>query len=154
MIHRAKYSGRPKLARQLGRRFAAQLADEGFFDGMDMMVPVPMHWLKLIRRGYNQSEEICRGVSEVVGLPVVRLLEATRGHRTQTMLGGLGRWENLRDVYRVCDGKVDDLSGKHLLLVDDVLTTGATLLSCRQAIEVACRDVKVSVLTLGVTRLS
>ncbi len=153
MIHRAKYSGRPKLARQLGRKFAVQLAENGFFEGIDFVVPVPMHWVKLIRRGYNQSEEICRGVSDVTGKPLVRMLEATRGHRTQTALGGVGRWQNLRDVYQVKRERVHDLSGKHILLVDDVLTTGATLLSCRQAIAKSCPEAKVSVLVLGVTRL-
>lgn len=153
LIHRAKYSGRPKLARQLALRFAHGLAEEGFFEGVDFAVPVPMHWMKLIRRGYNQSEEICHGVSAATGLPTERLLVATRGHRSQTALGGLGRWLNLQDVYRVRDGAVD-FGGKHLLLVDDVLTTGATLLSCRKAIYEAFPNAKVSVLVLGVTRLS
>ena len=134
LIHRAKYSGRPKLARQLAWRFAHGLAEEGFFEGVDFAVPVPMHWMKLI-------------------LPTERLLVATRGHRSQTALGGLGRWLNLQDVYRVRDGAVD-FGGKHLLLVDDVLTTGATLLSCRKAIYEAFPNAKVSVLVLGVTRLS
>lgn len=153
LIHRAKYSGRPKLARQLARRFSHQLMGEGFFDGIDCVVPVPMHWVKHIRRGYNQSEYICRGINDVAGVPLDNILEAARPHRTQTALGGLGRSQNLHDVYRVrrC---ASDLTGKHLLLVDDVVTTGATLLACRKAIYDVCPDAVVSVLVLGVTRLS
>lgn len=153
LIHTAKYGGRPKLARKLGRSFALRLADDGFFDGMDMVVPVPMHWTKLIRRGYNQSEEICRGVSDAAGIPVVKLLEAVKPHRTQTALGSHGRWLNLHDVYRVGRSGAE-LDVKHLLLVDDVLTTGATLLSCRRAIHDVCPGAVVSVLVLGVTRLA
>ena len=78
LIHSAKYSGRPKAGRMLASQFSASLRKEGFFDGIDAVVPVPMHWIKKIRRGYNQSEYVGKGISDVTSLPVVELLRAAR----------------------------------------------------------------------------
>ncbi len=80
IIHRAKYGGRPELIEKMARRYARELADAGFFDGIDAIVPVPLHWLKLWRRGYNQSRYIADGIRSVVPLPVVDNLVASRGH--------------------------------------------------------------------------
>ena len=153
LIHSAKYSGRPKLARMLASQFSASLRKEGFFDGIDAVVPVPMHWIKKIRRGYNQSEYVGKGISDVTSLPVVELLRAAKAHRTQTALGGQARWRNLQDVYKTVEGDVGT-GYRHVLVVDDVVTTGATLLSCCKALHDKWPDMRISVLVLGVTRLS
>ena len=152
LIHRAKYQGRPAIVRKLAARFARELRPTGFFDGIDLILPVPMHRLKLIRRGYNQCDYIAHGLSEVSGVKIGDNLVATKKHATQTMRGSYLRWLNAGDVYGVKNGA--ELAGKHLLVVDDVLTTGSTMLACCGAIHAAAPSCRVSVLTLGVTHLS
>ena len=128
IIHRAKYGGRPELIEKMARRYARELADTGFFDGIDAIAPVPLHRLKQWRRGYNQSRYIAAGICSIVPLPVVDNLEASRGHASQTSSGVFARWLNAGNVYDV--RRPRELDGLHLLVVDDVITTGATLLAC------------------------
>lgn len=151
MIQRAKYNSRPKLARRLGAMFAAELLPDGFFDGIDMVVPVPMHRFKQMRRGYNQAREVARGIAESTGIELCEALTATRGHSTQTRRNAFDRWLNTRGIYAVDHNA--PLTGKHLLLVDDVLTTGATLTACAEAIHQAEPTATISVLTIGMTHL-
>ena len=94
-----------------------------------------------------------KGISDVTSLPVVELLRAAKAHRTQTALGGQARWRNLQDVYKTVEGDVGT-GYRHVLVVDDVVTTGATLLSCCKALHDKWPDMRISVLVLGVTRLS
>lgn len=150
LIRSAKYGDRPWVARYLGARFAAELAGDVFFEGIDVMVPVPLHWRRRMSRGFNQSEEIALGVSSVSGIGVSDALRAVRAHRSQTGFSGAERMENVRGVFGVRDGS--ELEGRHILMVDDVVTTGATLESALGSVLAACRPSAVSVLTLGVTR--
>ncbi|MBQ9077749.1 MAG: ComF family protein [Muribaculaceae bacterium] len=151
LIHRAKYNGRPVIAERLGERYAREISGDGFFDGVDVIIPVPLHRLRLLRRGYNQSEAIARGVSKVTGLPVGNNLVARRGHSSQTRKNSYERWINAQNIYEVIDP--GSLQGMHILVVDDVVTTGATLLACCEAIHDAQPSARISVLTLGVTHL-
>lgn len=152
MIQRAKYNSRPALARRLGAMYAREIAPDGFFDGIDMIVPVPLHRFKHLIRGYNQSEEIARGISSVTGIPVESTLLKARRHSTQTRRNAYDRWLNTRHIFSVTDTPLS--SGSHLLIVDDVLTTGATMLGCMEAIHAADTSVKISILTLGLTHYS
>lgn len=152
IIHRAKYQHRPVILRKMARIYSATLKESLFFDGMDAIVPVPLHVLKLIKRGYNQSEYIARGISDVTGLPVLNSLKARRSHSSQTTKGSFSRWINALNVYAVKNA--DSLSGKHVLVVDDVITTGATVLSCVKVMKDAVPDIKVSVLSLGLAHLA
>lgn len=152
IIHRAKYRQRPVILRKVARIYAATLAESAFFDGIDAVVPVPLHVFKLIRRGYNQSEYIARGISDMTGIPVLDGLKAFRSHSSQTTKSSFTRWVNAMNVYAV--RKPERLAGKRVLVVDDVITTGATILSCVRAIEQAVPDVKVSVLSLGLAHLA
>ncbi len=151
LIHRAKYRGRPVIAELLGARYAREIAGDGFFDGIDMIIPVPLHRFKLIRRGYNQSEAIAQGISRVTGLPIGDNLVAVKGHSSQTRKNSYDRWLNAQDIYTV--SRYEELNGKHLLIVDDVVTTGATLLACCEAVRKAQPSARISVLALGVTHL-
>lgn len=151
LIHKAKYDSQPRLGRALARRMAAELQPRGFFDGIDAITPVPLHPSKLASRGYNQSLHIARGVADIAGLPVEQLLAARR-HGTQTRLGSLGRWRNTAGVY-VADCQPRALAGRHILIVDDILTTGSTILHCAEALAALTPDVRASFLTLGVTAL-
>ena len=150
LIHAAKYYGRPSVARYLAREFASSLLPAGFFDGITVIVPVPVHFGKRLRRGFNQTEYIARGIADVTALPVsLRLLSMTRGHSTQTHKSVFQRWLNTIDVYTADPDAVSP--GSHILLVDDVMTTGATMLSCAGAVLRACPSVRISVLTLALT---
>ena len=101
LIHQAKYSSRPVVARKIARRFARELSLDGFFDGIDMIVPVPLHRWKLMRRGYNQSDYIARGIADVTGIEVSHSLVASRGHATQTARNSYQRWVNAGSVYEL-----------------------------------------------------
>ncbi len=151
LIHQAKYSHRPVVAQKLASRFAREIKASGFFDGINVILPVPLHRVKLIKRGYNQSRYIAAGISKETGIEVADNLVATRGHSTQTVKGSFQRWINAQGIYDV--ENPDELEGKHVLVVDDVITSGATMLACCEALHEACPSVCISVLALAVTHL-
>lgn len=150
LIHKAKYNSRPRIATMLGLEYTYEIRQSGFFNGIDLMIPVPLHWWKQIKRGYNQSEAIAFGISKGTGIPIGNNLVARRGHSSQTAKGAYGRWKNTEDVFEVINA--EELIGKHVLVVDDVITTGATLLRCCEAIHKASPTTRVSVLTLAAAR--
>ena len=98
LIHAAKYEGRPSIGRLLAKDHARITAPTGFFDGIDLIVPVPLDRLKLIRRGYNQSHHIALGISDITGIPVGSLLRARR-HPSQTSKNAAGRLDNARGTF-------------------------------------------------------
>lgn len=151
LIHAAKYNGRPNVARYLAREYAGEIKDDGFFSGIDLILPVPLHCFKLWKRGYNQTEYLARGLKDATGIAIGSNLVATRGHSTQTRKGSYMRWLNTRNIYDVVHP--DELEGKHILVVDDVITTGATLLACCEAIHRSAPTATISVLTLAVSHL-
>lgn len=151
LIHDTKYRGRPKVGRALAAHHAVELSQSGFFNGIDVIVPVPLHFFKRLHRGYNQAEEIAVGLGSVTGLPIVDALSASF-HTTQTRKTAHERLVNARNVYRVKKGQVID--NRHILLVDDVITTGATLLSCIEAIKRTHPATRVSVYSLAITQLA
>lgn len=150
LIHDTKYRGRPIVGKTLAADHASQLLAVGFFDGIEAIVPVPLHFLKRLRRGYNQAEEIACGISDVTGLPILDVLSASF-HRTQTRKNAHERIVNTRNVYHLAEPT--EIEGKHILLVDDVITTGATLLSCIEEIKRLSPTTRVSVYSLAITRL-
>ncbi|MBD5223376.1 MAG: ComF family protein [Bacteroidales bacterium] len=148
LIHDFKYHNFPGLAREFGRFVGQEIAITPFFDGVDIIVPVPLHWKRILKRGYNQSLEIAKGLSEATGLPVVQSLKAVQNHRTQTSMSRSSRIDNIEGVFSVGGS---DLSGKGVLIVDDVCTTGATLAEAAITITRKYPSCKVSLLTIGVT---
>jgi ComF family protein len=150
LIHTAKYRNRPIIAEKLARQYASILLNDNFFDDIDVIIPVPMYRLKRLWRGYNQAESIARGISEVTGIPVSDNLVATR-HGTQTRRGQYDRWINAMNTYHV--EHAEELDGLNILIVDDVITTGATMLACCEAINRACSGVTLNIVSLGVTHL-
>ncbi len=152
IITAAKYDGRRSLARMNGQLFARELAATGFFDDIDCLQPVPLSTIKRWRRGYNQSRLIAEGIAKETGLPVVNLLKA-RHHSTQTRKNIFTRWLNTRNVYSATRAACRLAPPpRHILLVDDVLTTGATLIACARALHRALPEATISVITLAATR--
>lgn len=150
LIHHMKYNGMPSMGRDLMREYAATLSTSGFFDGIDAITAVPLSLTKLIKRGYNQSFRLAQGVRDVTALPIIDALRAGY-HRSQTRLGADDRLKNARNIY---SAKLENLRGvRHLLVIDDIVTTGATLCSCLEAIHKVAPSVELSVLALASTRL-
>ncbi|MCM1293719.1 MAG: ComF family protein [Bacteroides sp.] len=149
LILSAKYRNRPIIARQLAARFATEIKDSGFFDDIDIILPVPMHYIKKRKRGFNQTEIIADGLKEITAIEIGTNLTATRGHDTQTRKSAVERWKNARDIYDV--DAPESLNGKHILVVDDVMTTGATISACCEALQNRCQNIRISVLTLAAT---
>lgn len=152
LIHDSKYRNRPSVGRYMASIHAKELNRNGFFDDIDFIVPVPLHRLKRITRGYNQSEEIAKGISSVTTIPVENVLTASY-HSTQTRKDANQRLKNVMNVYKVDDDMIEILENRHVLLLDDVITTGATLLSCMQAIKNVSPTTKISIYSLGLTKL-
>ncbi len=151
LIHEAKYRGMYSIVKSLAEAYAQELAGAGFFDGIDIIEPVPMHWLKRAMRGYNQSEEIARGLERVTGIVTGDHLKMARWHATQTRRGAYARYQSTRRLFEVVRG--EELDGLHVLLVDDVVTSGATLLACCEELRAIVPTVRISVLTLAATRM-
>jgi len=152
VIQHSKYNNRPDIDHDLAMQFAAELRGEHFFDGIDLILPVPMHIVKKLRRGFNQAEEIANGISRVTAIPVADNLIATRSHKTQTRKSASERLANASGLYAVV--APEELEGKHVVLVDDVITTGATILACCDALRGAVGNLKISVCTLAATRMA
>lgn len=149
LLHRLKYEGRKDLGLIMGRFMGADLSAAGFFRGIDVLVPVPLHPRKLRERGYNQSEYIARGLAEVTGLPVdVHAVVRSQYTESQTHKSAYDRWAAMDGVFRLL--LPESFENKHVLLIDDVLTTGATLTACADVFT-RVPGVRVSVLTLSVT---
>ena len=151
LIYDIKYHGKEELGVWLGRISAEEFAPDGFFDGIDLIVPVPITWRRRWKRGYNQSHAIARGVSEVTGIPVnAKALRRTRFSGSQTLLSASERMGNVADAF--CLRQVKGIGGKHILLVDDIVTTGATASECGKLLETAGAE-KVSVMSIGCTKI-
>lgn len=146
LIHKLKYVHRPDLGVWLGRLMARELRSKGFFDGVDSIVAVPLHWRRQWKRGYNQSLQLALGVSAETGIPIIRRkVRRIRNNESQTHMTTPQRIENTQNLFRAHG----NLGCKHVLLIDDVLTTGATLTACAQAIMATSPGIRFSVLTLA-----
>ncbi len=134
MLHRMKYSGRSDIAYVLGLIYGGYLHSSGLYSGVELVVPVPLHWTRRISRGYNQSAEFARGISESMGvLCELGLLRRGRKTRTQARLRSLdARVSNVHDAFEILSPERFVSSG--ILLVDDIVTTGSTMEYCAQQI--------------------
>ncbi len=147
LLHRLKYKGNYQMGQVLGKQMGNALTQAGFMVNIDMIIPVPLHEKKLRLRGYNQSEHIAIGLSQVSGVEVVKnSLVRTVHTESQTRKGRFERWENVGNIFSVINP--ESLNGKHLLIIDDVVTTGATLEACVQPI-LQNSSAKVSIATVG-----
>ncbi|MCX6334046.1 MAG: ComF family protein [Bacteroidia bacterium] len=148
LIHNLKYKGIKEIGFELGMIYGRTLSGTYFLKGIDMIIPVPLHPTKKRIRGFNQSDLISDGLSEATGLPVrLDILKRKTISQTQTKKSRYDRWENVEGIFCVSDN--GELTGKHVLLVDDVITTGSTIESCVVEL-LKTEGVKVTVAALGV----
>ncbi len=150
LIYKLKYGHRPDIGEDLGRILAEEMKPAGFLDGIDILLPIPLSKKRYWQRGYNQSEMLARGMSEVTGLPVItKAVRRTNFRQSQTSLTRKERQENVEGTFVLRHPEL--LENKHVLLIDDICTTGATLLACSEAIR-SVKGIHISILTLGFTK--
>ena len=146
LVHQVKYKGQKKMGTVLGREMGKSLCESSFSD-IDLIAPVPLHPQKFRKRGYNQSEWIARGVAEIMNKPLdVQTLVRRFFTTSQTRKKRFDRWENVDSGFGLANSET--FAGRHILLIDDVITTGATLEACIHAV-LSAPGAKASVATLA-----
>jgi len=150
ILHELKYTGQRHIGIEMGRLFGLELKETSFADA-DLILPIPLHSSRLRKRGYNQSELLAMGISQVLKIPVesslmIRYVET----KTQTNKIRYERWVNVKNSFKIRDPT--PLCNKHILLVDDVITTGATIEACAEAL-LSVTGVTLSIASLAYTKL-
>jgi ComF family protein len=147
LIHFIKYKGMKELGFETGRRFGISMMESADFNSVDVIVPVPLHPKKQKARGYNQSEWIAKGISESMNKKIsINNLQRNLHTSTQTRKNRYERWENVENIFEIVSP--GEFENKHILLIDDVVTTGSTLESCAlQLLQI--ENVRVSIATLA-----
>lgn len=149
IIYSMKYDNLPDIGEDMGRLMAREMQLARFFDGIDMLMPVPLSRKRQRQRGYNQSERLARGISDITRLPVVvNVLCRKHFRQSQTSLSRQDRQQNVSNMFYLRHDK--QLEGKHVLLIDDICTTGATLTACANVLKTIPK-IRISILTCGFT---
>jgi ComF family protein len=129
LLHALKYKNQPEIGIRLGRAYGHVLKEQQIINRFDLIVPVPLHQSKLRQRGYNQSAQFANGLAEVLEIPVEEYALVRKiATSTQTQKTKLKRWQNVSEVFEVA--QPGTIQQRKILLVDDVVTTGATLEAC------------------------
>lgn len=150
ILHQLKYKGNKEIGAYLGEMYGKKLAASGVLADADYILPIPLHPKKQRARGYNQSEWIAMGLSRGLGIPYsTNYLVRSTYTETQTKKSRFNRWQNVKDVFAVANP--EELTGKHVIVCDDVLTTGATTEAAIQKLK-AVDGIRVSVVTLATAR--
>jgi ComF family protein len=150
ILHELKYNGQVQIGTALGRMLGSELKNTPFSTA-DMIIPVPLHPSKLKARGYNQSELIATGISEILQLPLeTGLIRRTMDKGSQTHKSRYERWENVGQIFHC--RYPDALKDKHVMIVDDVITTGATLEACASCLA-SVTGIKISLVSLAFAKL-
>lgn len=147
LLHKLKYSNGKNIGVKMGKYAAAEISESADFRHFDYLIPVPLHPNKLRERGYNQSLCIAQGLAEILAVEIEtdNLYRAIE-NPTQTKKSAYERWTNTKGIFAVKTPQL--FENKHLLLIDDVLTTGSTLIACVEAIKSVC-NAKVSIFALA-----
>lgn len=147
LIHELKYKGNTEVGVFLGTQIGYAISESNFINNIDCIVPVPLHPKKEKTRGYNQSYYLANGINEILKTKIdVKTLKRIVDTESQTKKNKYSRWENVGEVFKISNLK--KLRGKHILLVDDVVTTGSTLESCVQTLQ-QIEGIKVSIVTIA-----
>jgi ComF family protein len=151
LIHSIKYFGNKRLAKHMGRIASLEMMADGLFQGIDLLIPVPLHPKKERKRGYNQSEWIAKGIEEVCRCPIEKeVLRRVLYTDSQTRKTIYERHRNVEEIFSLKNA--DSLAGKHILLIDDVITTGATLNACMKTLSTV-PDLRISIFSLSVAQV-
>lgn len=149
LMHQFKYSGKYEIGVYLGKLYGSDLKGEESFKDIEMVIPVPLHPKKLRKRGYNQSEKFAEGLAQSMEITLdTKTLIRTYSSETQTRKSRFNRWENVKEIFQVTGS--NSIAGKHVLLVDDVITTGATIEACATHL-LEVEGTRVSVASLACT---
>lgn len=149
IVHHIKYYGNLRLARQFGLLLGKELLESGRFGDVDCLVPVPLHPLRKMRRGYNQSQLLCQAIAETLRIPVVTNNLVRRRYTTsQTHKSRQDRMDNMQAVFAV--RHPEQFADRHILLVDDIITTGATTENCYHALS-GIPGLRISIASLAST---
>lgn len=147
LLHRLKYEGRKEIGILLGEIYGFQLKESNSFSAINAIIPVPLHAVKKNQRGFNQSEVFAEGLSKSMEISFnTDCLFRITATQTQTKKSRIKRWENVEEKFKMIDNAA--LHNKHILLVDDVITTGATLEACAQKL-LLMPGVKISIATIA-----
>lgn len=148
MLHQLKYKGKSEVGIFLGKLLGTRLLETDM-NCIDLIVPIPLHPVKLNKRGFNQSEQIAKGVADVMKKPVVKnSLKRIKHSSSQTFKGRYDRWKNTEGIFDVKEPEL--LINKHILLIDDVVTTGATLEAAGSSI-LKIEGTRLSIATIAYT---
>ncbi len=150
LMHQLKYEGRENLGELLGQLYGAKLQQDGFGDTFDLILPVPLHKNRLRQRGYNQCDPIAKGLSQMLDTEMnTKILQRKIGNISQTKTKSkIERQENVQGIFALMEPA--QIEGKHILLIDDVLTTGATLQSCARPIfEANCQSLSIATIAVA-----
>jgi ComF family protein len=149
LIHQLKYKGHKEIGVYIGTIYGKELKKSVLFETVDVVIPVPLHPKKKIKRGFNQSEVFAAGLAEGMNILMdVKTLQRTYASETQTRKSRFARWENVKEIFALKDPET--LENKHILLVDDVITTGSTIEACAQMLS-AIPGIKISIAAIACT---
>lgn len=147
LIHHLKYKGQKEVGVRIGELYGYELAKSNLFNSADIILPVPLHKSRLRSRGYNQSEYFAKGLSSAMNIPVAdNFVVRNKKTETQTRKNRFSRWENVSEVFSLTSKA--NIEGKHILLADDVITTGSTLAACAEVL-LKDKSTKVSVASIA-----
>jgi len=150
IIHEFKYSGFKNLAYVMGQSFSSEVPDS-FFHDMDLMIPVPLHFFKTVKRGYNQAEFFAKGIAagKPSGIPIcINVLKRKKNTKSQTTLSRKKRLRNMANAFFIPLSKQDCVKNKNIILIDDVVTTGATTKQCVEVLKKAGAN-RIKILSLA-----
>ncbi len=151
LIHQLKYKGKKEIGYFIGTQYGAELKKSPDFNTVNTIIPVPLHPEKLKKRGYNQSDYFAKGLAEIMNAEInTNILVREKANESQTKKSRYERWKNVEFVFKL--KTATELEDKHILLVDDVITTGATLEACANVLK-QIKGVKISIATIAYANL-
>ena len=149
ILHSIKYQNRSLFTIDMGRRIGKTIQNNSTFKNIDVFIPVPIHQKKQFDRGYNQSELLCKGLTEILDIKTcINIIHRKTNTKSQTKLNKFLRWENAKNTYEVSSNLIKK-EWKHIAIVDDVITTGSTIESIAKEILSKNPSVKISVISLA-----